>query len=185
MNRNIALDILKLSMAFMVVGLHSSFLSDFTTVGGYLAGQGIFRIAVPVFLLINGFYFYHVLSKNNQFNWLKRVFILYVVWMMFYAYSWFYVPEVSLASVVGLAMNFIIGHHHLWYISGMLGAALILLLLHRCSSVLLIISILVSFFVGVGIQYLGNYHYFQEGVLDNIFNLEWVHRNMLFFSYPF
>lgn len=51
MNRNFSLDILKLFMAFMVVGLHAGFLGDFTSLGEYLSVNGIFRIAVPIFLV--------------------------------------------------------------------------------------------------------------------------------------
>lgn len=185
MNRNIALDILKLSMAFMVVGLHSSFLSDITTLGGYLISQGLFRIAVPVFLLINGFYFYYVVSKSSQLTWLKRVFILYVVWMTFYSYSWFYIPDFSLVGVGAFVMHLVIGHHHLWYVSGMIGAALLLITVHRFSSAFLVTSILLCFFVGVSIQYLGNYNYFEGSYWGDFMRLDWAHRNMLFFSYPF
>ena len=43
LNRNIALDILKLSLAFMVVGLHAGFLTDITSLGQYLTVNGVFK----------------------------------------------------------------------------------------------------------------------------------------------
>lgn len=185
MNRNVSLDVLKLLMAFMVVGLHAGFLGELSTLGSYLSVNGLFRVAVPVFLIINGFYFYPVLAKNFQVNWLKRVLILYVVWMLFYSYFWFSVPDLSLVGVIKLVKNIIIGYHHLWYISGMLGAAVLLLALKRLSSILLIATIIISSVIGIAIQYLGNYHYFEGSVLDKLFNLNWFHRNALLFSYPF
>lgn len=185
MDRNIALDILKLSMAFMVVGLHAGFLGDFTPLGQYLSVNGIFRIAVPVFLIINGFFFFSVVANGAQIYWLKRVSILYVIWMLFYSYFWFSTPELSLIGIAQLTQKIIIGYHHLWYLSGMVVAAIILLLLRHFSLSFLISSTLVSFFVGVVIQYLGNYHYFEGGTLDTLFNEHWFHRNALFFSYPF
>lgn len=185
MDRNVSLDVLKLLMAFMVVGLHAGFLGEFTTLGQYLSVNGVFRIAVPIFLIINGFYFFSVLAKNTQIAWLKRVLILYIVWMLFYAYFWFSVPDLSLVGVVKLIQNIVIGYHHLWYISGMFGAAILVLLFNRFSSIFLVATILISSIIGIIIQYLGNYHYFEGSVLDKLFNMHWFHRNALLFSYPF
>jgi len=185
MNRNVSLDVLKLLMAFMVVGLHAGFLGEVSTLGSYLSVNGLFRVAVPVFLIINGFYFYPVLTKSFHINWLKRVLILYVVWMLFYSYFWFSVPDLSLVGVIKLVRNIIFGYHHLWYISGMLGAAILLLALKRFSSTLVIATIIISSMIGIAIQYLGNYHYFEDNTLDKLFNQNWFHRNALLFSYPF
>ena len=78
MSRNIALDILKLSMAFMVVGLHAGFLGDFTSLGQYLTVNGLFRIAVPIFLIINGFIFIQYYQKTTKLNGLKG-FLFYIL----------------------------------------------------------------------------------------------------------
>lgn len=185
MNRNVSLDVLKLLMAFMVVGLHAGFLGELSSLGSYLSVNGLFRVAVPVFLIINGYYFYPVLAKNFQVDWLKKVLILYIVWMLFYSYFWFSVPDLSLVGVIKLVKNILIGYHHLWYISGMLGAAVLLMILKRLSSAILIATIMISSIVGIGIQYIGNYHYFEGSILDKLFNLNWFHRNFMLFSYPF
>lgn len=185
MNRNIALDILKISMAFMVVGLHGKFLIDFTQLGFYLTVNGIFRIAVPVFLIINGYYFYHALANSNQRHWLKRVLVLYVFWMMFYAYFWLPGPVFSAEGLARILQRIVIGYFHLWYISGMIGAAILLLLLRRLSSTMLCISILVTFIGGVLIQYSGNYHLLENRTMDALFNQNWAHRNAVLFSFPF
>jgi hypothetical protein len=185
MERNIALDMLKFLMALMVVGLHTGFLGDVTLLGEFLTVNGVFRIAVPVFLIINGFYFFPVLSKGTQIVWLKRVLILYVVWMLLYSYYWFSLSEFSLVGMVKLAKTIVFGYYHLWYLSGMLGAAFILLILRRFESTLLMVIVLFCFLIGVLIQYAGNYHYFEGDILDQIVNLYWVHRNFLFFSFPF
>lgn len=55
--RNGALDVLKIAMAFIVVGMHAGFLTDISPIAAYLTANGLFRIAVPVFLLINGYFF--------------------------------------------------------------------------------------------------------------------------------
>lgn len=185
MNRNVSLDLLKLLMAFMVIGLHARFLGEFSSLGFYLSVNGLFRLAVPVFLIINGFYFFPVLAKSSQTDWLKRLLILYVIWMLFYSYFWFSIPEFSIVGVIELVKNVVIGYQHLWYVSGMLGAAVLLIVFSRFSPIFLIVSVLISSITGVAIQYLGNYHYFAGGTLDYLFNMDWFHRNAILFSYPF
>lgn len=172
-------------MAFMVVGLHARFLGEFSLLGQYLTVNGLFRIAVPIFLIINGFYFYPVLTKNKQFNWFKRIITIYIVWMVFYSYFWFAIPDFSFIGITTLARDVMLGYFHLWYISGMIGGAIMLLILRRLPSIILVITITLTFLCGVIIQYLGNYHVFEESVLDELFNYHWFHRNMLLFSYPF
>ncbi|WMN61686.1 acyltransferase family protein (plasmid) [Pseudoalteromonas xiamenensis] len=185
MQRNMSLDILKLAMAFMVVGLHAGFLNEFTSLGHYLTVNGFFRIAVPVFLIINGYYFCDVVLKGNYLNWFKRLVVLYLFWMLIYSVFWFELPGFSFIEIARLLFKFFIGYHHLWYVSGMIGAAVMLVMLRNRSSKLLFSLMCITFLCGVLIQYLGNYHYFGSGFLDKLFNLTWMHRNAILFSYPF
>lgn len=183
MKRNIALDILKLSMALMIVGLHAGFLGDITPLGSYLTVNGIFRIAVPIFFLINGFYFYHVLLKNSHVNWFKRVFILHIFWTVFYSYFWLNNSDFSF--IIVLLKNIIIGYYHLWYIPAMFGAGFLLFLAKNRSSRFLIFSVLLTFLCGVLMQYISTYHLLEGNILDKILSYEFIYRNLLFFAYPF
>lgn len=183
--RNISLDILKLIMACMVVALHAEFLADVSAVGRYLAVNGVLRIAVPIFLLINGFYFYPILVANNQRAWFNKVLVLYLFWMAVYSGLWFYVPEFSLFGIAQFIFRFLIGFWHLWYLSGLLGAGLVLMLLRKVSSFYLCVSIALTFLAGVLIQYIGHYHLIENAFIDHVFNLPWFHRNFLWFSFPF
>ena len=64
--RNVSLDLLKVAMAFAVVALHAGFLEEHSDFGNYITTQGLFRIAVPVFLLVNGFFFSAVLENDGS-----------------------------------------------------------------------------------------------------------------------
>lgn len=185
MSRNIALDLLKLLLSFMVVGLHAGFLGDLTHLGQYLTVNGLFRTAVPVFLIINGFYFYPALSNNKQKNWLKRVSLLYAIWMVFYSFLWLSPTILSFAEAVRIVHTAIFGYHHLWYISGMIGAAVLLLITYKLPSVVLFILSITTFLIGVLIQYIGYYHILNWPFFDKFFNFYWLHRNAILFSYPF
>jgi len=180
MQRNITLDILKIVLASMVVAMHSGFLDDISNLGHYITVNGFFRIAVPIFVLINGFYFYNNVKQKTILNWFKRVFFLYLFWMFFYSYFWF-----KLNSPFHTISSFIIGYFHLWYLPGMIAAASILLLLKNLSLKVIITTIIITFFTGVAIQYFGNYHIINNDLTDSIFNRTYVHRNFLLFVFPF
>jgi surface polysaccharide O-acyltransferase-like enzyme len=182
LGRNVALDILKLSMAFMVVGIHAEFLKDISVDWSYFTAYGIFRIAVPVFLLISGFYFYQTLENNKTLIWFKRCLLLYCFWMLVYSIFWFKPAELSLKMFF---IQLIVGYYHLWYVAGMIGAAVILLVIRRFNSPMLIFISIATYLIGVVIQYAGNYHLLENARLDNIININFVHRNALFFSLPF
>jgi len=169
----------------MVVGLHSGFLNDINPLANYMTVNGLFRIAVPIFLLINGFYFYPVLTGGKVKNWLTKVIYLYSFWMLFYSYFWFKPAELSIYGIATVISQIIIGYHHLWYISGMIGAAVLLSVVNKMSNRILFLAAFVTFFTGVAIHYLGNFHVFQNTELDTYLNYNWIHRNLLLFSFPF
>ncbi len=169
----------------MVVGLHAGFLNDISTIGAYLTNNGLFRISVPIFLLINGFYFYPILSKSNALYWFKRVLYLYLFWMLFYSYFWFSLSDDTLIELIKIVHTFIIGYFHLWYLSGMIGAAALALMVNKLSLRLMITIVLFTFTSGVIIQYVGNYHISDNIFVDKFFNYHWFHRNFLFLAFPF
>ena len=169
-------------MAFMVVAIHAEFLRDISVAWSYFTAFGLFRIAVPVFLLISGFYFYNTLESNNTSIWFKRSLLLYLFWMLVYSIFWFKPDEITVKAFL---IQVIVGYYHLWYIAGMIGAAVILLVIRRFNSPTLIFISITIYLMGVIIQYAGNYHVVDNARLDNIININFVHRNALFFSLPF
>lgn len=185
MSRNLALDILKVILAFMVVGIHVGFLSDINGHLHYLTAEGIFRIAVPIFILISGFYFYSSVLENKQITYIKRIAYLYLSWMVIYAFFWFHPSEVSLIELVKILFTISIGYYHLWFLPGMIGAALLMLFLRKRPTKLLIIMISLTYITGVLIQYFANYQVFNDNKVNAFISYEWTHRNFLFLAFPF
>jgi hypothetical protein len=185
MTRNLSVDVLKLIMAFMVVGLHTNFLEESSQLGSFLTVEGIFRMAVPEFFLINGFYFLSVIEHKRISVWLKRILILYAFWMFFYIYFWFRPKELSLHEIVKILLTLIFGYHHLWYLPGMIGASVLLFLTRKLTNVSLALISLMLFFIGLSLEYAGNYHFFESPAVDMVVNHSWVYRNFLFFGFPF
>ncbi|SBS31904.1 Acyltransferase family protein [Marinomonas spartinae] len=185
LERNASLDILKLLMAFMVVALHAGFLSQVNALMSYLTVQGLFRIVVPVFLVINGFFFFSVVSADKHASWFKRIAILYVIWMTLYSVFWWQWTDDSWESFLNLSETLIFGYYHLWYLSGMLMGAGLLYCFRDASSAFLLTCIIVTFLLGVFIQYAGNYQWFHSVNVNEILTFTPLHRGPLLLSFPF
>ena len=180
MTRNISIDILKVILAFAIIALHGKLFKDINPELSFFLINGFFRIGVPIFLLITGFYFVQV---QNFKLWFKRVFYLYLIWMLIYSPFYFASP-ISLSNITKDLMYFFLGFHHLWYIAGTLLGGGIMWLMKDKSVKLQILSSVGFFLLGVTLQYLGNMHFFS-GLPDKLLNIYGVHRNFLTVCYPF
>ncbi|MCW5198872.1 acyltransferase family protein, partial [Desulfobulbus sp. F3] len=181
--RNVALDVLKLILSFMVVGIHTSFLSDKNALLGYACANGLFRIAVPIFFLINGFYFLPIIEKNSFSYWLKRVVLVYLFWTVVYMYFWFRPHSFFSAEAVKIFFfSIFIGHDHLWYMPALILAASMLFYLRKLKNAHLAMFILCAFLIGVVTQYMRNFYFSYPG---SFVNYDYFHRNFIFFAFPF
>ncbi len=188
MGRNVSLDVLKLLLAVMVIAGHTAFLADINELWNYLTRHGLFRIIVPSFLIINGFFFYHFVQNQQVKVWFQRLFILYGFWMLFYAYFWFRHRR-QVDSVWQDAFNLFntvfFGYFQLWYIPCIIGAGLLILRWQHFSTARLMTITVVLFAIGLVIQYLGNYHVFFGTVWDDALNNIYSYRNFVIFGFPF
>ena len=185
MSRNLSIDLLKILMALMVVALHAGFLKETNSTASYLVSNSLFRMAVPIFLLINGYYFHLVISGNSLMSWCKRILLLYVFWMLVYSYFWLSDAELSPFGLAMQIKDIVIGYHHLWYLPAMLGAGVILYACRHYSSQTLVMLVAGLYAMGVLIQYAGNYHLLASGFGDKLLNTYWIYRNFIFFGFPF
>ncbi|MDW6004329.1 acyltransferase family protein [Vibrio mangrovi] len=183
-SRNLTLDLFKIILAFMVIGIHSNFLSELTTEGYYLISAGIFRIAVPIFFIINGYYFTSISTSEKLTQWVKRVILLYLVWTVFYAYFWLKPVTMNLVGIMTIVETIIVGYHHLWYLVGMFGAGLMTYVFRDRTRAGIQLALL-CFVLGVMIQYIGNYHLVSSTFADELFNIGFTHRNFLLLGFPF
>lgn len=176
MGRNLTIDVLKIVLAFFVVFLHMNFLKETLPTLSYVFVNGLFRIAVPVFLVITGFYFFHIDDFKKLKKWLFRTFILYAIWMLLYIFYWKDSDQIFL--------TIIFGYHHLWYLIGAFFSGIILYLLRKKSSGILIFLAVTLFLTGYCVQVLGNLHYFDKEQ-DVVLNMYLLYRNFLFVCFPF
>lgn len=176
MGRNLSIDILKIILALFVVFLHMNFLKETYPMMSFLLVNGVFRIAVPVFLVITGFYFFHIDTTKKLQKWLFRTFLLYVIWMLVYISYWKDNEQVWLTAIFG--------YHHLWYLIGTFFSGIILFYLRNQKVILLSILGFLLFGIGYIIQVLGNLHHLNPES-DSLLNDYLLYRNFLFVCFPF
>jgi len=182
MQRNILLDILKIILAIMVIGAHCNFLLDISPVISYTTVHGLFRITVPIFFIINGYFFLDVINRNQVKKWLKRVTVLYLVWMLIYIYYWARFEDFSFPRCINIIL---VGYHHLWYLNAMILGGIALYLMKKISNKMLLTIVVLLFIIGTGMQYMKNYEVFSNEKIIKILNDRSVYRNFIFFGLPF
>ncbi len=176
--RSLSIDILKIVLAIFVVCLHMHVLRDSDPSLSYVLVNGLFRIGVPVFLIISGYFFYFVDDVSRLKKWSVRILLLYIIWSIVYFPLW--------KEDDNYVLNILFGYHHLWYLIGTFFSGLLLFALRKTSPKILFFLILFLFCCGYSIQFLGNSHYFEENYeLDSLLNLFPTYRNFLFVCFPF
>lgn len=178
MERNASLDLLKVFMAFAVVGIHTGFLKEYSADISYIFTQGIFRLAVPIFFMINGYYFYSfLLKKKPLFLWLKHLLVLYLSWTLIY---------VCLFDLVNgeIIKTIIYGYFHLWYIPATIEAGVLLYMIRNIDDKYKIVLIIITYGTGLFIVYSGHYHIFAMSTIDILFNKQAMYKNFLFLGFP-
>jgi len=177
--RNISIDILKIILAIFVVLLHLNILKEEYPLTNFILVNGIFRIAVPVFLVISGYYFFNIDNIEKFKKWSIRLLVLYGVWMLIYSPFW-----IKSLDITQILKSIIFGHVHLWYLIGTFYAGIILYTLRRLSSLKLIILATSLYLIGFYIQTTANINFFSKPI-DEIISSFYVYRNFLFFCFPF
>lgn len=172
------LDILKFILCLMVFLIHYSMYLDIPQSLYYITVNGIYRIAVPLFFVINGYFFFGSFTKGNQSIYIKRMTVLYIIWMIIYAPFWINPSNLSLKDLV---RNLLFGFHHLWYLPAVIVSTLIFISIHKLSDKFKIIVTALLYLVGTCIGYLsvleihpfeflsGKYYLYRNGIFFSLF----------------
>ncbi|MDF9435187.1 acyltransferase family protein [Chromohalobacter israelensis] len=185
MQRNVSLDVLKLVLAVIVVISHAKVLWGYSDLGYQLTVQGLFRIVVPIFMMVSGYFFISVIRSRSLMTWLKKVVAMYAFWMLVYAYFWIDVPALTPYVLLKMLRVAVMGYHHLWFLSALIGAAIMLYALRQLPLKVLFGLTLSLYGMGMFFIYAGHYHLFAGTPLDALFNEIWFYRNFLYFGFPF
>ncbi len=174
MNRNSSIDIAKVVCAILIYFLHANVAKHFGPVFESILDNGIFRIGVPFFFTVSGYYFFNnVKTTSDLYKWCKTLLLIYLSWMM--VYLPFYYKESF--------FTYIFGFWQLWYLMALLLAGAILYVIKELKyimPVLIIIAIL-----GVIIQYTRSMVDLSGFALGTVITDDFFSRNFLFFALPY
>ena len=136
-----SIDLLKFFCAILVLFIHTQPLQNISAFGELVLVNFLARIAVPVFFITSGFFFYKkILREGFKINvlgsYLRRLLIVYVVWTVIYLpYDLLYPLFSSHDEGQKLALSYLWrvfftgSHFHLWYLPGLMTAVTLLFVL--------------------------------------------------------
>ncbi|MDZ4309195.1 MAG: acyltransferase family protein [Cypionkella sp.] len=149
--RSRAVDVLKLSLAFMVVGIHANPFAPLGRTAILLTGDGLFRLGVPIFLLFNGYFLHAAVMQRRGWGYVKHAAQLYALWMLLYLPL--YWPLLVARGPWQNLRTLLFGYWHLWYLAGMVMAAALIVAISRWSGRALVWVLALSFLGGIGVTY--------------------------------
>lgn len=177
-NRFVLIDLLRIVGAFLVITLHAQPLRTLAPVADFAITHGVTRIAVPFFFVTSGYFLASTLHKRRFHIWAVKIVKLYALWMLLYTPFWF--PDRTAGDLFYTAL---MGYYHLWYLSALLMAALLLFLLIRGQPTLVPVSVGAAMLLGFGLQYL--YYFLPPGALLEVIESYALHRSFLTFAFPY
>ncbi len=141
-NRNLGLDALRILMSVMVIGLHTNWLCALSPLWNQLTVNGLFRAAVPIFFIINGYYLADAFQAGRVRLWLVRVLRIYLFWTIVYLPAYWPPSHSGATALVAFVANLVLGYWHLWYMAALaMGGAVLWLLRARSGQQLLWIAV--------------------------------------------
>ena len=188
MKRNITLDYTKLFLSLLVIAIHNPIIRDFRFLSNLIV-NGLARIAVPCFFVINGLYLSKVLNNNLSFKkYIKKLLTFYLVWMLIYSpYYLFDFMDNMTISILLNATNILFGFWHLWYIIALIGGVFCLyyLVKKKYSNNKILLLAFILFMIGWVIQKVELFYPSVEGLIGSIIRSSFPSRNFLFMGFPF
>lgn len=178
MERNITLDYFKVFLSILVITIHVQPLFQPDSSIGFLISNGLARIAVPCFFIINGYYGFNKLSSfESTTKYITRIISIYFTWVIIYI----------LVDIIRLGKDFdaqklliIIpfGYGHLWYLVSLFTGFFMLFIFNKIiknKNILFTVCILL-FLIGCCLQ-----TFWGVKTFENLYKT----RNALFMGVPF
>ncbi len=180
--RNLTLDYFKLFLSYLIIVIHLQplpFSGKLLSINEWLISNGIARIAVPSFLLLNGYFFYD--RRNNKeklYSHAKHLILIYIVWTIIYIpYSNFNPNSIWYSIIIPL----LLGHIHLWYIIALVPSLFVVFFMNKMK-----LSDKYKILFCIGLFCIGYYleiMFMKKDILFGVYLL--LCRNYIFLAVPF
>lgn len=106
-------------IGILIISMHVHNLG-MESIYSYSLVNGLFRYAVPFFFIVNGYFLIASIEKSGFYTWVKRVIILYTLWMIIYLPIYYKQFDIHTSTgKLDLAITMLLGFHHLWYLVAM------------------------------------------------------------------
>ena len=179
--RNQSADIFRLLLIFMVVAIHVNVFSEIRKIN-FFTVDGYFRMAVPIFFIINGYFFQRYVTDKFLFRkWLCRALLLFAVWQIIYLPMYIPTDGLTPQHIAVFISQALFGYHHLWYVAAMASGGVILYYVKDFRYALLLCVSL--FIIGWILQY-ARIFLQADSLMFKVFSQYWIFRNGLFFGFP-
>lgn len=188
--KKINLDVSRFILALMIVAIHIYPLSFVSETLDYMVTRVMFRIAVPVFLMITGYYVIPnaIESRKKIINYTKKILKLYLISMLIYLPINIYNGYFRDLSILKLIKDIFIDgtFYHLWYFPALiLGLWIVYLLVIKLDKKYVCGIVSLLFVIGIlGDNYYGLIK--DVNVLNNIYKFIFTifeyTRNGLFYT---
>lgn len=170
--------LLQVILCVMVVLIHTRPFISYPSVDA-ITSNGIFRIAVPLFFLMNGYFFnferVQVVSK------VKKTLVLYIFLLMLFSPFWINLTT-PYGTIKSIIYNVVIGWHHLWYLSSLIVASIVIYIM-RSRLVSLFIFSIILFIASYAVQ--NAYLLFDGAIFEKLNHKPFIYRNAFTFAIPF
>lgn len=149
-SRNSGIDPMRLGLALCVVALHTGFPDGAGAAMHQVLINGLYRVAVPVFALISGYFFLGAMQAGRQSAYIGRILSLYALWMVIYLPI--YGPEFT--SVGHVMQTLFFGYFHLWFLPGLVIGAVLVMALQGLGRAPLAAAAIAAALTGLVLQWL-------------------------------
>lgn len=184
MIRNSALDYLKLILSFLVIFIHIQNETFDNPEYNHLFSEGISRIAVPCFFIINGYFFFeNIKTKTALLAYLKKLLTLWIIWNLVYIPFWY--ESFTNNQLLDKILFIINGYFHLWYLSALIFVSILVYYLSKMKFNEKLIAIYSILFFITGYLLQNNENEIVSNPSFMFIKSEYISRNFLTLGFPF
>ena len=183
------IDLYRLIAAFMIVAIHTYPFDGINENLDYFVTRVMFRIAVPFFLMITGYYLLPkaIKKKETLISYTKKILKIYFISILIYIPINIYMGDFKSINILKLIKDILVDGtmYHLWYFPALiLGIWLTYYLIKNVTKKLLGIFISILYIIGLfGDSYYGLISNIQilKNIYKVIFSISSYTRNGLFY----